>query len=430
MGLRDKTERKPRRAYGEGSLTQRKDGLWVGRIELEPATGPGGKPLRRRMEKASRSQRVVLDWMAKTKGEIATTGRSADPTITMRAWAAQWLTRKTHRARPGTVRAYRARIDTWILPAIGHKRLGKIAPADVRAVVDRMREAKQSPASMHATHTLLGAILGDAVRDGVLTDNPQRRVDAPRTFKTTRRAFTEDQTVAIVKAAAAAGETRAIAALLTGMRRSELLGLTWECVDLDAGQITVAWQLRDITYRHGCGAETDNGWPCGRRRGMHCPSGTTSVPDGLLARHVTGVWWLLPPKTDQIRSVPIDPVLGAALRKQQADTAGQPNPHGLVWHRANGSPVLPIEDAQVWRRIVVAAGLPASATTHWARHTVATLLMEKHVDAKVVGEILGHARIETTRGTYQHVSSELARAGMAKLGELVAGGPPSLPPAD
>lgn len=421
MGLKEAAERKPRRAYGEGSITRRKDGLWVGRIELAPTTGPDGEPRRRRIEKASRSQRTILDWMAKTKAEIATTGRAADPSITMQAWCAQWLDRKAHHVRPGSLDSYRAIIGNWITPTIGHKRLARITPADVRAVTDKMRAANRAVASMHSAHTLIGNILADAVRDGVLTDNPQRRVTPPKTLPTGRGAFTVEQFGAIIKTALAAKQTRAIAALLTGMRQSELLGLTWECVNLDAAQITVAWQLRDICYRHGCGKRTDDAWPCGHRKGMHCPKGVRSIPDGLLARHLDGAWWLLPPKTGKVRGVPIEPALDVVLRAHALATADQPNPHGLVWHRSDGSPILPYEDAAAWRAVVTAAGLPTTATPHWARHTVATLLLEKNVDAKVAGEILGHSRIETTRGTYQHVSSDLARAGMAKLGELVAG---------
>jgi site-specific recombinase XerD len=47
------------------------------------------------------------------------------------------------------------------------------------------------------------------------------------------------------------------------------------------------------------------------------------------------------------------------------------------------------------------------------------MLMAAGVDTKVVGELVGHGSVAVTR-VYQHVSSELARQGMSKLGELLA----------
>ena len=64
------------------------------------------------------------------------------------------------------------------------------------------------------------------------------------------------------------------------------------------------------------------------------------------------------------------------------------------------------------------AGTPKTPTTHFARHTTATVLMELGVDAKVIGEILGHVYERTTRG-YQHVSSAAARAALEALGAHV-----------
>jgi site-specific recombinase XerD len=60
-------------------------------------------------------------------------------------------------------------------------------------------------------------------------------------------------------------------------------------------------------------------------------------------------------------------------------------------------------------------GTPPAPTTHWARHTTATVLMELGVDARIIGEIVGHASEEITR-QYQHVSSAAAREAMDRLG--------------
>lgn len=40
---------------------------------------------------------------------------------------------------------------------------------------------------------------------------------------------------------------------------------------------------------------------------------------------------------------------------------------------------------------------PPAPTTHWARHTTATILIELGVDARIIGEIVGHASEEITR---------------------------------
>ncbi|MBT1632367.1 tyrosine-type recombinase/integrase [Curtobacterium flaccumfaciens] len=54
-------------------------------------------------------------------------------------------------------------------------------------------------------------------------------------------------------------------------------------------------------------------------------------------------------------------------------------------------------------------------STRWARHTTATVLMELGVDAKFIGEIVGHQSEAVTR-RYHHVSSAAARDAMDKLG--------------
>ena len=63
-----------------------------------------------------------------------------------------------------------------------------------------------------------------------------------------------------------------------------------------------------------------------------------------------------------------------------------------------------------------AEGTPDTPTTHFARHTTATVLMELGVDAKIIGEVVGHVSERTTRG-YQHVSSPAARAALEALGD-------------
>ena len=50
--------------------------------------------------------------------------------------------------------------------------------------------------------------------------------------------------------------------------------------------------------------------------------------------------------------------------------------------------------------VALTAGIDKPISTHWARHTGATLLLNKGVDMEVIAKILGHASTKQTRSTY------------------------------
>ena len=409
-----------RRESGEGSVSKNARGLWVARIELPPTYNADGRPKRRRLEKTSTKQRVVLDWLAETKRELARTGSAADAQITVARWAERWLKIRSTRLKPGSMKIYRSVIENWVMPTIGAKKLAKVRPADVRAVTDAMRDAGKSATTMHNAHGMLAAMFADAIRDGIIFDNPAKKIDAPRASPRARGAFTVAQLAAIVAAEQRAGGCRFTTQLFTGTRQAEALGLTWDAVDLAAGELTVLWQLQSIPRRHGCG-DMDGKPSCGYQLASYCPKGVVTIPDGMPYVHLGTTQYLIPPKGGKARTVPLLPQLVAALERHRDATADDPNPHALVFHRADGVPLRPDDDQHAWKSLLAEAGLPPGATTHWARHTVATLMMEAGIDAKVIGEIVGHSSARITRDIYQHTSSALARDAMRRFGELLAG---------
>lgn len=408
-----------RREPGEGSVSRNTRGLWVARVELPPTYDVDGKPKRRRLEKTSTRQRVVLDWLAETKRELARTGAVADAQITVASWAERWLAIRQTQVKPGSMKIYRSVISNWVLPTIGQRKLARVRPSDIRAVTDAMRAAGKAATTMHNAHGMLSAMFAAAVRDGIIFDNPAKKIDAPAAGPRHRGAFTVEQLARVVAAERDRGSCRFTVQLFTGMRQGEALGLTWDAVDLDAGQLTVLWQLQSLPRRHGCGL-ADDAPACGYRLGAYCPKGVVSLPDGMPSVHLHSSQYLVPPKSGKVRTVPLLPQVVDALRTHHARTADEPNPCGLVFHRPDGVPLRPDDDQHAWKGLMAEAGLPVDVTTHWARHTVATLMMEAGIDAKVVGEIVGHSSVRITRDVYQHTSSALARDAMRRFGELVA----------
>lgn len=410
-------KKKNRRAYGEGSISQRPNGLWRARIEAGDKDGK-----RQRLELTSMSHSDLLAKIADAKASIREHGYVSDPKVTMNQWTERWLQEIAKpKLAPDAWGSYASLIRKWVQPHIGKRRMSKVTPADIRTVRQAMVDDGRASSHILKCYRVLSKCMEDARREGLVTTNVCDRIDVPSKGTSTRGSFTAAQGIAVIKAAGADTEhgARYAAALLMGTRQSEALGLTIEAVDLERGVVDIGWQLQDLPSQHGCGSTTAP-FPCGYKQAARCPSKSFRVPLGYEYRLLERNLALVRPKSEAgKRQIPLIPPMARALQQHLAVTANLPNPHGLVWRNPDGSPITHKADADGWKRLAGAAGLPTNYTQHWARHSAATLLLEAGVDAKIVGEIIGHGSIAVTRQSYQHVSSELAKTSMGKLGELL-----------
>ncbi len=414
------TKRTRRRANGEGAISRLSNGLYVGRIDAgeDPTTGR-----RRRIQVTAMDFATFQGKFGRARQDLKEHGYTADRKMTVTRWTERWLAEiADHRLKPKTFATYASLIRRHIQPVIGSTRLVELAPADVRKVRERIVAAGLSSTTALQTYRVLSKCMEDARRERLVTENVCDRVDAPAKAAPTRGAFTADQTKALLLAAAEVpGGSRYIAALLMGIRQSEALGLTVEAVNLSAGYAEIAWQLQELQHRHGCGQRAASGvYPCGYKQGARCPEKSWRLEDGAEYRMLESRLALVRPKSKSgYRSVPLIPVVAAAIRRHLDEQADAPNPHGLVWRTESGAPIDHKTDEAGWKDLVESVGLPRTCTTHWARHSVATLLKQAGVDTLVIGEIVGHGAVAVTEG-YIHVSSSQARDAMGKLGVLLA----------
>ena len=398
-------KKRARRAKGAGGLYQRKDGMWVGTIDLGwTATGTRRrKVVYHRTQAGALAKLREIEAIRRTHGDVPTSG------LTVEAWLTRWLDQiVAAEVKPRTLAGYRSIVRTYLVPVIGRRRLDALTPADVRAVHQAM--GKQSSTTVLHAHNVLHGALRAAEREGLIAGNVASRVKAPRKAEPDMRALTADQAVTLLRSVAQDPlASRWLAALTTGARQGELLGLRWSHVDLEAGVLDLAWSLQRIPYSHGCQPA------CGRKPDR-CPDRRLTVPRGLPHRILDGNLALVPPKTaGSTRVVPMTAPLVAALTLHRDTTI--PGPHGLVWDRGDGRPIDGREDFLSWKAHLKAAGLP-EVPLHAARHTTATLLLELGVDARVIASILGHSDVVTTRG-YQHVSLDEARRAVEGLGRAL-----------
>ncbi|HUX70845.1 MAG TPA: site-specific integrase, partial [Cellulomonadaceae bacterium] len=264
-------------------------------------------------------------------------------------------------------------------------------------------------------HRILAKALTDAMREGRVPRNAATMLDAPTRARAVRPALTADDARTLLLSVAG-DPTQAVhwsIALLAGLRQGERLGLTRDAIDLEAGTLTVSWQLQRLKWAHGCGRQAGEAWPCRRQRGGACPDRAVFIPADQEATQVYGGLWLTRPKTmSGWRQVPIAPELATILRLHLAATP--PGDLGLILHRPDGHPVDPRDDAAAWDTALRAADLP-DVPLHSARHTTATLLYELGVDERTRMAILGHSSATTTAG-YTHIATPLLADAMSRLG--------------
>ena len=297
---------------------------------------------------------------------------------------------------PKTLESYRQIVHGHMAPALGSVALTALRPQQIQAwytqLLDGGRTDGQGGLSRRTVlryHQILHAALRQAVRWQLLVRNPADAVEPPRA---PRRDLQVPDAQDVRKILAAADATRygplVRLAVLTGMRRGELLGLRWADVDLDAAALNVQQSAQRITGQ------------------------------GMIFRQ---------PKTRlSRRAIALSPAAVALLRqhrRRQAETRLLAGPayadRGLVFTSGLGAPVEPGNLLRAWGTIIAAADV-GHVRFHDLRHAHATLLLRQGVHPKIVSERLGHASIAITLDTYSHVVPGLQEAAAAQLDALLA----------
>jgi integrase len=142
--------------------------------------------------------------------------------------------------------------------------------------------------------------------------------------------------------------------------------------------------------------------------------------------HLGGEWILVDPKTASSRRViHLSPTLVDRLvrhRMAEAEAAlreGRPYElGGFVFRRVDGRPLSASMVIKAWHRALERAGLPRMRF-HDARHSVATILMDRLRNARLVADVLGHANVSTTLQMYAHTTATQHEQAAAVLGEAL-----------
>ena len=306
----------------------------------------------------------------------------------------RWLPGKKITLAQSTWDGYRRKIDRHILPVIGRIPIRRLRANHLETLYEAMLHPTDgrrplAPKTVLEVHLIIRGALTDAVTRGLVNRNVALVAHAPtlRSIpKVEQKAWNAPQLQAFLRAAVGHRLFPAFwLASTTGLRRSELLGLRWDDIDLAAGSLSVSRGLVAVAYEvHESRGKTRNA-----RRAIDLDPTTIDV---LTA-------WQAWQKTEQ-------EVVGI-------------EPAGWVFTDASGNPIHPHSISQTFERISARAGVP-KIRLHDIRHTHGTLLIKAGVPVKVVSERLGHGNPAFTIDTYQHVLPGMQGEAARVFEQLIA----------
>lgn len=328
--------------------------------------------------------------------------------ITIAEFLQQWLEHKRSQVRPATLRSYEWHVSHHIVPYIGHFKLTKLTPTILQKLYSDLQKAPRSDGRpgtisnrtiLHA-HLVLHEALERATRWGLVPRNVCDLVDPPRPQKVDVQVWDIEHVNCFLSVAQQDRYYIAfLLAIMTGLRKGEILGLRWIDVDFSSKLITVR---QNLSFVHG-------------------------------------QFHFLEPKTAHgRRAVAIsDPIiLALQIHKERQEEERRRagalyHDHGLVIQTELGTPVSPYTLDSIWYKLLKQCDVP-KIRFHDLRHTHATLLLKQGVHPKIVSERLGHSNIGITLDTYSHVLPNLQQSAIDQLSDLISvhSAPPNLAKSD
>jgi integrase len=400
------------RANGEGSIFPYRNGyaayVWV--------TTPDGSR-RRKWAYGKTREETHGKWLK--LHESARRGPVATKSPRLAEYLAYWLREVVvpPSYAPLTCSTYETMTRLYIVPTLGGRQLDKLSLRDVRAWLSRLRDTCQccaqgkdarrpeprrhccalvpahccrqvaSDRTIRDAWTILCSALTNAVTEELIARNVASLAHVAKPRKRKVRPWTAEEARQFLESARREDDplyAAYVLILVLGLRKGEVIGLTWAAVNLETAELDVSWQLQRV-----------------RGQLLHRET-KTEASDARL---------------------PLPAICIAALRmRQQAQARAREGMEGrwietgLVFTTLAGTPFEPRNFNRRFETRCARAGV-RRITVHDTRHTCATLLAALDVHPRVAMRILRHAQIDVTMNVYTEVSDAKTLQALRRLGK-------------
>lgn len=309
-----------------------------------------------------------------------------DKNITVGKWADIWL--KTYKQNIGynTYRRYESIINNQIKPTFELLKLSKLKLNDIQMLINQLSETYSASTVKKVKETLF-QMCEQAIRNNLIFVNPVTGIQMPVMRSKKREPLTEtliDQLTFFCRNYSNGAFIMTL--LYTGMRRGEIVALTWDDINFQDKTITIN---KAVEFKNNQA-------------------------------------FVKPPKTEKgNRTIPILNLLEPYLKQRQGFSKK------YVFTKQDGGMHSETSLRKMWIKFLkdfedylnmnnFEERVVAKLTMHQFRHTYATILYNAGVDVKTAQEFLGHSSINITLDIYTHLSQKIKNQGAEKLNNYLS----------
>ena len=284
--------------------------------------------------------------------------------MTLREYILFWQeTYDRHQSRPTTYAAHNYVFKNHILPGLGDVLLSELTSERVGEFLEKRRRfGNHRPGNsglgeetMRHIHRLLQQCLDQAIRDGLLTENPAKAFHYRKYMTVKANIMTSLEMEDYLDAAERLGYlSMFMLALTAGLRQSELIALKWSDLDIESRTLTIA-EKRAVVRRE------------------------------------------LVEYGSQTRSIRLTPEVVDLLVMEHSK---HPSSQLMFMHPATLKPYSPQMVRRMHDEIIKEAGINHIRYVD-LRHTCAILALKNGMDTKELARMLGHYRPAITRQNYE-----------------------------
>ena len=291
--------------------------------------------------------------------------------VTVEGWLNKFLEVYCAHLAETTKEGYGNYIFNHIVPVLGKLKLSDIKPLHIQRFYNDEREKNFSETTILQEHRILHKAFKKAVGDGLISKNPCDGVDAPSPEDFNPNVYTEEQFALLLnKLKGQRMEAIVLIAGMCGLRRGELLGLTWQDVDLDNGIIRIK---RNVV-------------PTSKGNITKKPKTKKSMREFSIPSSII-------PRLKQLRGI------------------------GKIFTRLDGKEYNPGSVSRMFKEFLEKNGLP-HIRLHDLRHFNCTMMLKYGVSDKEAQERSGHSNPNMLR-KYQHILDDMDKDSADKLNNVL-----------